>query len=144
MKILGFNFSKICVEKFPGNPGKVKIVPNIVLDEIKSVKADLIKTKDNLLGVKFSYTLNYDPDYAKLEFSGDILTSAEPKLTKEILKEWKNKKLHEDFKVFLFNIILRKANVKAIELEDELNLPLHVPFPSIMKKDSSLDKKSEN
>ena len=26
---------------------------------------------------------------------------------------------------------MKKCNLKAIELEDELNLPLHIPFPKL-------------
>ncbi len=131
MKLLGFNFTKIRAERLEGSPGGIKIVPNVMIKELKSVKADLIKTKEEFIGVKFSYIVDYEKDYAKIEFSGDLLVSVEPKLAKEILKDWKDKKLNLNLRVFIFNIILRKSNIKAIELEDELGLPLHVQLPSV-------------
>ncbi len=134
MKLLGFNFTKISAERLEGGSGDIKIVPNVVIKELKSVKADLIKSKEEFIGVKFSYIVSYDKDYAKIEFSGDLMVSVEPKLAKEILKDWKDKKLNVDFRVFLFNIILRKSNIKAIELEDELGFPLHIQLPSVRKE----------
>ena len=138
MKVLGFNFSKISVEKFP-NTGKkedLKLNTNIDISDIRPVKADMLKTKEELMGIKFSYNIKYDPDYAKIEFSGDILLSIDPKLAKDVFKEWKDKKYPEDFQLFVYNVILRKSNIKALELEDEMNLPLHFPLPSLKKSES--------
>ena len=138
MKLLGFNFNKISIEKFPLKTEKaegLKINTGISIKEITSVNADMFKTKDEFLGVKFSYDIHYDPDFAKIEFLGDLILSLDSKDAKEVLKEWKDKKFPEEFKIFVFNIILKKTNLKALELEEEMNLPLHWPLPSI-KKDS--------
>ena len=136
MKVLGFNFSKISVEKFPNKAEDIKLNTNIEILDIKPVKAEMLKTKDEIVGVKFSYSIKYDPDYAKIEFSGDILLSLDPKIVKDVLKEWKDKKFPEDFQIFVYNVILRKSNIKALELEDEMNLPLHFPLPSLKKSES--------
>lgn len=136
MKILGFNFTKIVIERFPMKSEKIeglKLNTDISIKEITSVNSDLFKTKDEFLGVKFTYNINYDPDYAKLEFSGDLIVSLESKDAKEVLKQWKDKKFPEDFKILVFNAILKKSNLKALELEDEMNLPLHLPLPSLRK-----------
>ena len=145
MRALGFNYSKISVEKVP-NPAPnsqegLKINTNIEVTEISQVKADVIKTKDEFLGVRFVYSINYDPDYAKIEFSGDILIELDPKLLKDVLKEWKDKKMPEEFRVFVFNVIMRKSNVKALEIEDEMSLPFHIPMPFVTKE--SVSKKEE-
>ncbi len=137
MRAIGFSFKKINIEKLPSNSlDDVKVNANIDISEISSVKpTDILKPKEDLIAVKFTYTVTYDPDYAKLVFSGDIILEIEPKMAKEILKSWKDKDMPEDFRVFIFNIILRKSNLKALELEDEMNLPLHIPMPSIQKGD---------
>jgi len=44
--------------------------------------------------------------------------------------------------VSLFNIILRKCHVKALELEEDLNLPLHVQMPSLQR--NAFDKKENS
>ncbi len=137
MRAIGFSFKKINVEKLPStNLEGVKVNVNIDISDIVSVKpTDILKPKDELVGVKFTYFVNYDPDYAKLSFSGDILLEVEPKIAKEILKSWKDKEMPEDFRIFIFNIILRKSNLKALELEDEMNLPPHIPMPAIQKEE---------
>jgi len=137
MKILGFNFSKISVEKFPDKVEDIKLNTNIDVLDVKPVKADMLRTKDELVGVKFSYSIKYDPNYAKIEFSGDILISVDSKLAKDVIKEWKDKKLPEEFQIFVYNIILRKSNIRALELEDEMNLPLHFPLPTLKKSEDS-------
>lgn len=134
MKTLGFNFTKINIERFSSKLEELKANTNINILDITSVKADFIKTKEELLSVKFEYIIKYEPDYAKIDFSGDMVLEVEPKKVKEIIKDWKNKETPEEFRIFVFNIILRKANLKALELEDELNLPLHIPLPFIQKE----------
>ncbi|MDD5699584.1 MAG: hypothetical protein PHH00_00085 [Candidatus Nanoarchaeia archaeon] len=133
MKVLGFNFNKISIERFPKKAEGLKINTDISILGIDSVNTDLFKTKEEFLGVRFSYKINYDPDYAKVEFLGDIIVALDSKDAKEVLKEWKDKKFPEDFKIFVFNVILKKSNLKALELEDEMNLPLHLPLPSLKK-----------
>ena len=131
MKVLGFNFDKLNAEKIKARPENLKISTNIDIAEIKDLKNEVLKTKEDLIQVSFSYTVKYDPGFVEINLKGNILLSLDEKLAKDVLKEWKKKKMPESFRVSLFNIILRKATVKALELEDELNLPLHMPLPSI-------------
>ncbi len=143
MNLLGFNFSKISIERLPSQSQDLKVVTNFAVPEIEEVKSDAFKIKDEILKAKFNYNINYEPEYAKLEFAGEIMISLEPKLFKDVMKEWKeNKTINDDVKVFLFNIILKKSNIKAMELEDEMNLPSHIPLPSVTK-DSIKSQKSE-
>lgn len=135
MKIIGFSFNKINIEKFNDKVENLKINTKIDVSEIKNIKSDFFKTKEEIIEVKFTYDINYDPDFAKIELAGMILLAIEPKVVKDILKEWENKKMSEDFRITLFNIILRKSNLKALQLEDEMNLPIHISLPMIRKED---------
>ena len=137
MKLIGLNFKKISVEKLSDKAENIKVETKIDLSEISPINADLFKTKDEFLGVKFSYSINYSPNYAKIEFKGDLLVSLDQRQSREVLRQWKDKKVEEDFKIFVFNAILRKANLKAMQLEDELNLPLHIPLPMIRKENKA-------
>jgi hypothetical protein len=131
MKLISFNFTKIDVEKFSDNLKDLKISTGIDLSDIKPVKSDVFKLKDELIVVAFNYTVNYEEKIAKLDFKGNLIVSVESKQSKEVLKQWQEKKIPEDFKLTLFNMILRKAGLKAIQFEEEFNLPLHMPIPSI-------------
>lgn len=132
---MGFNFTKINIEKFSDNFQNLKINTSIDISEIKELKTDVFKTKEELLGIKFTFNIFYEPDIAKAEFAGNIIISVDSKTAKEILKKWKDKKMPEDFRITLFNVIFRKSNLKALELEDELNLPIHLPLPRLTPED---------
>jgi len=134
MKLMGFNFNKINVEKKGERPADLKVSTNIDVSEITIVKG-AIKTKDELVAVKFSYEVSYNPDHAKVELGGAIVLGLEPKLAKQVIKEWKDKKMPAEFQTPLFNLILAKSTVKALELESELNLPFHMPLPSVKVED---------
>ncbi len=138
MRIIGFNFTKISIEqlKEPSElKEQLKITTQMDIPELTEIKSHILKTKEEIVKVKFAYGVNYDPDFAKIELEGRVLIAVEPKIAKEILKQWKKKKMPEDFKMLLFNVILKKSSLKALYLEEELNLPLHMPMPSFKKEE---------
>lgn len=139
MKLVGFNFDKISVEKMSSQFENLKISTKIDISDISSVKSDFFKTKEELLGIKFSFGLDYEPNIAKIELIGTILLSLDSKIAKEALKQWKDKKISEEFKLPVFNIILRKATLRALRLEEEMNLPLHIQLPSLRKDQETKD-----
>lgn len=132
MKVLGFNFVKISIEKSENvKKGDIKMNTNLDLSEIKEVKTPFSNKEEMMLGVKFNYSVDYEPDYAKIELKGGLVISLGVKDAKEVLEQWKEKKTPDGFKLHVFNILLRKANLKALELEEELGLPLHIALPSL-------------
>lgn len=135
MKIIGFNFNKINIERFSDKLEKLEINTNIDISEITDLKPDFFKTKEGVLKIKFTYKINYDPNFAKIEFVGNLLITLDQKTMKDVLKQWKDKKIPENFQITLFNIILRKSNIKALQLEDEMNLPLHISLPTVKPKE---------
>ena len=134
MRFIGFNLIKINAEKFSDKIENLKINTNINISEINTIKSDFFKTKEEVLSVKFNYDIIYDSNFAKIEFIGKVLFVIDSKIAKNILKQWEDKKMPEDFRLILFNIILRKSNLKALQLEDEMNLPLHISLPSLKKQ----------
>ena len=134
MRVIGFNFDKISVEKLKDKTEKLNIKTNIDVSEISRIESDILKSKEDLIQAKFSYTVTYEPGYANIDLKGKALLSLEEKQAKEVLKEWKKKQMPEEFRVFLFNVIMRKASLRSIHLEDELNLPIHIPLPILNPK----------
>ena len=134
MRLIGFNFTKIYVERFKGFDKDLKVNTNIDISDVKKTDIDFFKSKEEFVSVKFKYSINYEPDSAKIEFEGDMIVSAEPKQIKDLMKKWEKKDVSDEFRPFLFNIILRKSNVRAIQLEEEMNLPFHIPLPRISPK----------
>jgi hypothetical protein len=132
MKLVGFNFTKIHADKTSQeNPKKLNANTNIDISEIKEVKSDMFNSQEVLFGVKFDYKISYEPNFAEILFSGLSLVSVSKEESDEILNFWKKQQIPDKFKVPLFNFILKKSNLRALQLEDELGLPPHVPLPSI-------------
>ncbi len=131
MKLIGFNFTKINAQKSEKIIENVNIKTNIDVSDIHEVKSDFFGSKESLVGVKFGYKIDYEPEFAGILFNGTVLFSTNSKESVEILNQWEQKKILDKFKIPLFNIILKKSNLRALQLEEELNLPLHIPMPSL-------------
>ena len=131
MKIIGFNFDKIHIEKISDTRKDLKINTNVDITDVKSSKQKLFQTKEEVIEIKFSYEVDYSPDIAKISLSGHVVLLIDSKTAKKFVKEWKNKKLPEEHRLIIFNVIMKKSNLKAIQLEDEMNLPLHISLPSV-------------
>ena len=137
MQLLGFNLKKISAERSP-NFKRGPINTNIEFNDVDREKIDLLKDLD-ALKISFAFTVNYsdsenkDIKHGHVSFEGDLALSAEKEEVKEILKSWKKKEIAEQFRVPLINFIIQKCSTRALALEDELNIPSHIPFPKIQK-----------
>jgi hypothetical protein len=129
MKIIGFNFTKLDLEKKSSNLKDLKISTQIDITEIQETKSDFFKSSEELIAIQFEYSVNYEENIAHLKFNGGLIVSVDSKQAKEVLKQWKEKKIPEEFKLGIFNIVLRKSTLKALQFEEEFNLPPHVPLP---------------
>jgi len=131
MKIIGFNFNKISIERFSDKLKDLKINSNIDIKNVAQLKQELFHTKEEIIEVKFGYGVDYSPNIAKISLAGNIILLVDSKTAKKFIKEWKNKKIPEEHKLTIFNVVMKKANLKSIQLEDEMNLPLHINLPSV-------------
>jgi hypothetical protein len=135
MKIIGFNFTKILVERKDGKFEKPKITQNIDIKDV--VKEKSFVSNSDSLRIVFNFNINYTENQAKLEFEGNIILMPENNELNDFLKSWKGKKIPEESRIPLFNFIMNKCNVKALSLEDEFGLPIHVPLPRLTPNKSS-------
>ena len=133
MKVIGFNFTKLSAERLKETVEDIKINTEMDFPEIKEAKSPFLKIKEELLEAKFEYKVNYEPGLARVVIQGKVLFSVDEKTANEVLKQWKKKNLPEDFRILLVNVVMRKSALKALTLCDELNLPVHVPLPSLRK-----------
>lgn len=129
MQIIGFNLTKVLVERKEKLEGKLEVKQNIDISDVSKEKIPF--SEGEAVKITFNFTVTYDPDFAKLDLQGYLIVIVDKEESKKFLKSWKDKKLPDGVKVSLFNFIMNKCNIKALNLEDELNLPLHVPMPRI-------------
>ncbi len=134
MHIIGFHFDKILAErKSQDVKSDLKVNSTLNIKDVVEEKVPVMK-EQVVLRFTFEFLTEYDPHYATLLFTGNILMAAEKGESKDILKRWRSKEVSKDLQVPLFNLILTKCNVRSLQLEDELGLPLHIQLPKISDK----------
>jgi len=133
MKVIGFGLEKISSEKKNSIKDKLEISANTEIKEITEEKVEALK-EVSLLKLTFEFKLEYKPDIANIEIGGYVLISTEKKEAKEILKKWKSKELDDEMRLNVLNFIISKTSLKALQIEEDLELPFHMPFPRVMKK----------
>ena len=135
MTIVGFNFTKILVEKTKTAVGRVDIANNISIKEIKEAKLNLGSTKKLGLEFSFEYTSKYKPDIGHIEILGKVVSMEKEDKVKEIIEKWKtDKKVQKDVLGPIYNSILGKCNVEAIILSRDLQLPPPIPLPKLKQE----------
>jgi hypothetical protein len=130
MNLIRFSIKKINAELKEQIKDKLEIKTNI---NIASISQEKIKLSSNDVPLRFDFDLriDYNPSIAEILFSGSVLIAFKKKEGKKVLEEWKAKKLNQEVQVPLFNFIIAKTSLKALKIEEELNLPPHIPFPKI-------------
>lgn len=128
IKLGAFKFLKVFAERSEEFKGELKITPNINLKSIDKHTSDL--SKQESLKIDFKFDVDYN-GLGKISLEGLLFLIMDPKTLKETLSSWKDKKLNDEVKSIILNLIMHKSSVRAMELEEELNLPLHVQLPRL-------------
>lgn len=138
MRLIGFNFTSIAAERKQTLQSGMNINTNIEFTDVQEEKVEMLKDRTPLK-ISFSQVITYSSpkdakkqeELAKISFGGSMLIAASSEDAKELLKSWKKKEVPNGVKIPLFNIILAKCSVKALQLQEELNLPFHPQLPRL-------------
>lgn len=138
MKVIGFNFNKILAERPVDFKKNKRINTDIEFTNVTKDSVELIKNTE-ILKISFKYSISYmnqekKENTSQISLEGIIIFSASKEESNNILKSWKKKELPSEFKISLFNLILQKSTAKALQLEEDVNLPAHIPLPRINPK----------
>lgn len=110
-----------------------KVTTNIEFSDVQKEKFDLLS--EDVVRVHFSSTISYEPKLASISFTGFLVLKLDKKQMAELLKSWKDKKIPPEMNLSLLNLVLQKSTIKALQLEEELNLQPHFGLPRISKKE---------
>lgn len=144
MKVIGFGFDKLHANRYDSYNGKSNKTTNIEITNVVKEDLPFNATDSESYRISFRFEINYFDAEAKKEtkvgevaIEGFINLLMEEDKAKDLVKSWKKKELVEGVKQPLFNLILRKCTTKALELEENVNLPSHIPIPQLRlgKKD---------
>lgn len=134
MPVVGFNLQRISAEKKGQITGKLNIKNNLNITNIEQEK-NAITASDEVIKINFKFSVSYDPDIGALDIEGNLLFMDTPEKIKKIMDNWtKDKKLEKEVSTLVFNTILARCNIKALTIEQDVNLPPHFRLPLIKPK----------
>jgi hypothetical protein len=128
LKLIGSKIIKIEAERNTEFSGELQIKTNIKINSFEKIK----EIKDSLK-ILYDFEVNYGK-LGTIKIKGHLFLSGEQKIIKELLKIQKNKEYNSPEYIKISNLIIQKASIKALELEEELNLPIHVKLPTLSPK----------
>jgi hypothetical protein len=128
IKLLDSKFIEIEAVRDPNFSGKLELNTNIQIISIEKPE----NSKD-ILKINYIFEVNYKK-LGKIKLNGILFISLDQKLIKTILKNKEDKNYNTQEYITITNLIIKKASIKAFELEEELNLPIHIKLPSISIK----------
>ena len=129
MRIIGFNFTKLFIERKEKYKENLEITNDLSFDDI--IKENLPDSKEEILKFYFTFKTTYKPEVAQIELKGHLITHPTGEEMKNITKQWKNKEISNELRIPLLNYLLEKCSFRALELEEKLALPPHIPFPKV-------------
>src|SRR3989344_3265857 len=134
MKIVGFNYVKVSAERIAIWEPLKKINTNIQFVDIAKEENDIIKDAE-VLRLSFKFDVIYEPKNATILLEGFVFMNLTKELAKETLKRFsKKKEISEDLRNLLVKFLWKKCNLRAFQLEEELNIPTHLQLPQITIK----------
>jgi hypothetical protein len=135
--IIGFKLKKVLVEKLKNTNEKLKITKVNTKTDITNIEEQKIEIKDkDALVFEFSFEIQYEPDIAKILIDGQVIYLVENNRAAKILESWKKKEIQKELRIEILNFVLNKCGIKALALEEDLNLPAHFPLPRFQLKES--------
>jgi hypothetical protein len=132
MKIIGFNLTKILVEKIK-EISKSNINNHIEFQEIEKENVELLKdSQASKLSFKYSLTYSNNKDEKELKdenkqaeilFKGFIILALDKAEAKDFQKYWKKKQVPPFAVSPLYNFILKRCSAKSVYLQEEVGIP---------------------
>ncbi len=145
MPIIGIGLTKISAERKPIMPQKVNITNNVSLTSVDKHELSLGASKQEGIKCNFEFVSNYEPDFAAIKMSGEIILMEDPKKVKTIVDMWKkDKTIPQDIMTQVLGAALNKCSIQSIIISQDLNLPSPVPLPKIDVKTGEASGKDKN
>ncbi|MBN1502737.1 hypothetical protein JW930_04275 [Candidatus Woesearchaeota archaeon] len=138
MSIVGFNFTKIVVEKKKQAIGKINIANNFSIKEVREAKLNLGKSSQRGLEFNFEFSSKYQDDIGSIELFGFLIFMDKEEKVKEALSSWKkDKKIPKEIIDQVYNHIISRSYVEALLLSREVQLPPPIPLPRIAQRQTT-------
>ena len=143
MGIVSFVFDKMSAEKIGKITDKVNINHNFNIKNVEKTSINLQGNKP-VLKLFFDFTVNYEPNIGNIQMNGNLTYMDKEEELKKLEDQWKKEKtLPTGITSLVANTILTKANIKALILSQEVNLPPQIHLPKVTPKEAAEVKKED-
>ncbi len=140
MSIIGFNFTKMHVERTGGAQGKINISNNVGIRDVKEARINLGGSDTAGISFEFAFKVTYEPGIGSIEFEGDVVAMEEKSKVEDILASWKDKKVvPQEMLKQVLDTVLNRCNVQAVVMSRDINLPIPIPMPKVNVKKNSAE-----
>ena len=141
--IVSFVFDKMSAEKTGKITDKVNINHNFNISNVEKSEVN-IQGKKQVLKVSFDFAVNYEPNIGNIKMNGYLnYLDKEEELTK-LTSQWKkDKKLPVGITSLVLNTVLTRANIKALMLSQEVNLPPQIQLPKAVPSEMAEAKQED-
>ena len=90
------------------------------------------------LRVTFEYVSEFTPNIGHIKLVADVLLLESTENKKKLLDAWhKDKSLPKEFIEPLFNLVLRKCNLMALNIADDVRLPSPIKLGNVKVQDKN-------
>jgi len=160
--ILGFNFTSINVENKISSPEQTRVKTDVSITDLKKDSLPQFSKDKELISLSFKFSAEYfkneapkdqkEKKQAKLSSQSIAQVILLGKMVLSLTKEqaaffelaWKKKDLPQEHKLPIYNFILNKCTIKALQLEEDLGLPTHFPLPKLVPQQPDEKRVQEN
>ncbi|MBS3151452.1 hypothetical protein J4443_03685 [Candidatus Woesearchaeota archaeon] len=141
MPIVGFHLEKTLAERTKKLQKGMKATHNITITSIQNEDIEMGKsTKKPGLKFSFEYEVDYQPNIGKVSIEGSVLYLDDEKTVKAILDNWKkNKNVNQEVTAQVLNTAIVRCTIKALNMAQEVNLPPHMPIPTVTPRGREQD-----
>lgn len=132
MAIIGFNFTKMHIERKAPIAGKISVKNNVAIKDVDKKDFNFGKSKQAGVQFTFEFSVEYEPKIAEILLEGEVIDLVDEKRADSLVKEWKkSKKLEPAVMTNILNTVLSKANIQALIMSKDMNLPPPIPLPKV-------------
>ncbi|PLW80321.1 hypothetical protein C0585_03320 [Candidatus Woesearchaeota archaeon] len=136
MSIIAFNFTKISAEKKQAKKAsKIEIQNNVAIKEIGEPGLNLASGDNVAVKVEFEFETKFEPEMGNIVIAGNLISLEKKDAGEKLLNGWKDgKKVDAELMKPIMNSILAKANVQALIMSRDVNLPSPIQLPKVTIK----------
>lgn len=141
MPIVGFHLEKTLAERTKKLQKGMKATHNITITSVQNEDIEFGKaSKKPGLKFTFEYNVDYQPKIGQVLIEGSVLYLDDEKIVKGILDSWKkDKSINQEITAQILNTAIVRCTVKALNMAQEVNLPPHMPIPTITPRGREQD-----